>query len=315
MSIEDQVYASLQVKDYLKQFPEDPHFNQASSTLDQNERLRVACALGTEEGAEERIDALVKAETDVLVVDTAHGHSKRVLDRIRYIKKHYPHVPVIAGNIATRQAALALADAGVDAVKVGIGPGSICTTRIVTGAGMPQMTAIANVSDALKETKIKVIADGGIRYSGDITKALAVGAQVVMIGSLFAGTEEAPGEVELFHGRSYKSYRGMGSMGAMHQHHGSSDRYFQEKTKEVHKFVPEGIEGRVPYKGSIYHVIHQLIGGLRSGMGYTGCRDIKTLHERASFVRVTPSGMKEGHVHDVEITKEAPNYHLEDHQA
>jgi IMP dehydrogenase len=234
------------------------------------------------------------------------------MDRVRYIKTNYLNVAVIAGNIATKEAAKALAKVGVDAVKVGIGPGSICTTRIVTGVGMPQITAIANVSEALKGSNIGVIADGGIRYSGDVCKALAAGASAVMVGGLFAGTEEAPGEVELFHGRSYKSYRGMGSLGAMAQRHGSSDRYFQNNASSTEKLVPEGIEGRVPYKGSMVNIINQLMGGLRSGMGYTGCANIKALHEQPHFIRVTPSGVRESHVHDVQITKEAPNYHIEE---
>ncbi len=247
-----------------------------------------------------------------MVVDTAHGHSKNVIERVRWIKKHYPNVAVIAGNIATKEAAKALADAGADAVKVGIGPGSICTTRIVTGVGVPQITAIANVSQALQGTDVGIIADGGIRYSGDVAKALAAGASAVMVGSLFAGTEEAPGEVELYHGRSYKAYRGMGSLGAMAQRYGSSDRYFQDAVAEAEKLIPEGIEGRVPYKGSMVNIVNQLMGGLRSGMGYTGCADMASLRQKSQFVRVTPSGVREGHVHDVQITKEAPNYHIEE---
>ena len=246
------------------------------------------------------------------MVDTAHGHSKGVIERVRWIKKQYPDVAVIAGNIATGKAAKALADAGVDAVKVGIGPGSICTTRIVTGVGVPQITAISNVAEALRRSQVGIIADGGIRYSGDICKAIAAGASAVMIGSLFAGTEEAPGEVELYHGRSYKAYRGMGSLGAMAQRHGSSDRYFQEGMTSTDKLVPEGIEGRVPYKGNLVTIINQLIGGLRSGMGYTGCADIEELRNKAEFVRVTSSGVRESHVHDVTITKEAPNYQVDD---
>ncbi|OGT54717.1 MAG: guanosine monophosphate reductase [Gammaproteobacteria bacterium RIFCSPHIGHO2_12_FULL_42_10] len=273
--------------------------------------LHVGAAVGTSSDTDERVAALVAAGVDVVVVDTAHGHSKPVLDRVRWMKKHYPTLPVVAGNIATGSAASALAEAGADAVKVGMGPGSICTTRIVTGVGMPQITAIANVSDALQGSTIKIIADGGIRYAGDVVKALAAGAHSVMIGGLFAGTEESPGEVDMYHGRSYKSYRGMGSLGAMAKRHGSSDRYFQDATQEAEKFVPEGIEGRVPYKGSVVSIIHQLVGGLRSGMGYTGCQDIEALHKHASFIRITPSGVRESHVHDVEITKEAPNYHAE----
>jgi IMP dehydrogenase len=244
---------------------------------------------------------------DVIIVDTAHGHSQGVLDRVRWVKQNYPQVQVIGGNIATAEAALALVEAGADGVKVGIGPGSICTTRIVAGVGVPQITAVSNVADALKGTGIPLIADGGIRYSGDVAKALAAGAYSVMLGGLFAGTEEAPGEVELFQGRSYKSYRGMGSLGAMAQQQGSSDRYFQE-TDATEKLVPEGIEGRVPYKGSLLAVVHQLLGGIRASMGYTGSQTIEILHEKAQFVRVTSAGMRESHVHDVTITKEAPNY-------
>lgn len=277
---------------------------------DEQERLRVGAAVGTGHGTEERVAALVAAGVDVIIVDTAHGHSQGVLDRVRWVKQKYPQVQVIGGNIATAEAALALVEAGADGVKVGIGPGSICTTRIVAGVGVPQMTAISNVSLALKDTGVPLIADGGIRYSGDLAKALAAGAAAVMLGGLFAGTEEAPGEVELFQGRSYKSYRGMGSLGAMSQQQGSSDRYFQE-TDSVEKLVPEGIEGRVPYKGSLTVIIHQLLGGVRSSMGYTGSATIKILHENAQFVRVTSAGMRESHVHDVTITKEAPNYRMD----
>ncbi len=277
---------------------------------DDQERLRVGAAVGTGAGTEERVDALVEAGVDVIVVDTAHGHSQGVLDRVRWIKRTHPQVQVIGGNIATAAAARALMDAGADAVKVGIGPGSICTTRIVAGVGIPQITAVANVADALEGTGVPLIADGGIRYSGDLAKALAAGAYSVMIGGLFAGTEEAPGEVELYQGRSYKSYRGMGSLGAMAQQQGSSDRYFQEAT-DVEKLVPEGIEGRVPYKGSLAAIVHQLLGGVRGAMGYTGCRDIEEMRSKASFVRVTMAGMRESHVHDVAITKEAPNYRLD----
>ncbi len=277
---------------------------------DSQGQLRVAAAVGTGADTEERINALIAAGVDIIVIDTAHGHSKNVIERVRWTKKHFPTVAIIAGNIATKDAAKALADAGADAVKVGIGPGSICTTRIVTGVGVPQITAVANVSAALKDTTVGVIADGGIRYSGDISKALAAGATAVMVGGLFAGTEEAPGEVELYHGRSYKSYRGMGSLGAMGQQHGSSDRYFQEAGRD--KLVPEGIEGRVPYKGSMVAIINQLMGGLRSGMGYTGCENIQALHNKTQFVRVSPSGVRESHVHDVQITKEAPNYRVEE---
>jgi IMP dehydrogenase len=278
---------------------------------DEQERLRVGAAVGTGFGTEERVDALIAAGVDVIIVDTAHGHSQGVLDKIRWIKRYYSGVQVIGGNIATAEAALALVDAGADGVKVGIGPGSICTTRIVAGVGVPQITAVSNVADALKGTGVPLIADGGIRYSGDVAKALAAGAHAVMLGGLFAGTEEAPGEVELFQGRSYKSYRGMGSLGAMSQVQGSSDRYFQDDTDSVEKLVPEGIEGRVPYKGSLIAVIHQLLGGVRSSMGYTGSASIKALHEKAQFVRVTSAGIRESHVHDVTITKEAPNYRTE----
>lgn len=278
---------------------------------DEQERLRVGAAVGTGFGTEERVAALVDSGVDVIVVDTAHGHSQGVLDRVRWVKKHYPDVQVIGGNIATADAARALAEAGADAVKVGIGPGSICTTRIIAGVGVPQITAVSNVAAALKGTDIPLIADGGIRYSGDLAKAMAAGANSVMLGSLFAGTEEAPGEVELYQGRSYKSYRGMGSLGAMSQQQGSSDRYFQEDADAVEKLVPEGIEGRVPYKGSLIAIIHQLLGGIRASMGYTGSRTITDMHEKAQFVRVTSAGMRESHVHDVAITKEAPNYRLD----
>ncbi len=278
---------------------------------DEQERLRVGAAVGTGDGTEERVAALVNAGVDVIVVDTAHGHSQGVIDRVRWVKLHYPNVQVIGGNIATAEAALALVEAGADGVKVGIGPGSICTTRIVAGVGVPQMTAVSNVAAALKNTGVSIIADGGVRYSGDVAKALAAGADAVMLGGLFAGTEEAPGEVELFQGRSCKSYRGMGSLGAMSQQQGSSDRYFQEEADSVEKLVPEGIEGRVPYKGTMLAVVHQLLGGIRASMGYTGCATIEILHEKAQFVRVTSAGMRESHVHDVTITKEAPNYRME----
>jgi IMP dehydrogenase len=301
-----QLQGMITVKDILKE--------QAKpfACKDSQGQLRVGAAVGTGADTEDRIAALVAAGVDVLVVDTAHGHSKGVLDRVQWVKKHYPDISIIAGNIATKDAALALAKAGADAVKVGIGPGSICTTRIVSGVGMPQITAIANVSEALKGKDIGIIADGGIRYSGDVCKAIAAGASAVMIGGLFAGTEEAPGEVELYHGRSYKSYRGMGSLGAMAQRHGSSDRYFQDISTEAEKLVPEGIEGRVPYKGSMVNIVNQLMGGLRSGMGYTGSKNISVLQDQTKFVRVTPSGVRESHVHDVQITKEAPNYHVEE---
>ena len=271
-------------------------------------RLRVGAAVGTGHDSDARIEAVVNAEVDFVVVDTAHGHSQGVLDRVRWVKKHYPDVQVIGGNIATAAAARALVDAGADAVKVGIGPGSICTTRIVAGIGVPQISAVANVADELRKDGIPLIADGGIRYSGDIAKALAAGAHSVMIGSMLAGTEEAPGEVELFKGRSYKAYRGMGSLGAMKQ--GSSDRYFQEGG-EQDKLVPEGIEGRVPYKGTMLTILHQLMGGVRASMGYTGCASIEEMRTRPEFIRVTGAGMKESHVHDVSITKEAPNYRVD----
>jgi len=270
-------------------------------------RLRVGAAVGTGGGTEERVAALVAAGVDVLVVDTAHGHSQGVLDRVSWIKKHFPEVQVIGGNIATADAALALKAAGADGVKVGIGPGSICTTRIVAGVGVPQISAVSNVAEALKDSDIPVISDGGIRYSGDIAKAIAAGAHCVMIGSMFAGTQEAPGEVELYQGRSYKSYRGMGSLGAMTQKQGSSDRYFQEGS-QAEKLVPEGIEGRVPFKGPLSGVVHQLLGGVRSSMGYTGCKNIEEMRTKTQFVRITNAGVGESHVHDVQITKEAPNY-------
>ncbi|MDJ0862665.1 MAG: IMP dehydrogenase [Gammaproteobacteria bacterium] len=274
---------------------------------DEQERLRVGAAVGTGVGTEERVAALVEAGVDVIVVDTAHGHSQGVLDRVAWVKSSYPQVQVIGGNIATGEGARALVDAGADAVKVGIGPGSICTTRIVAGVGVPQITAIANVAKGLEGSDVPLIADGGVRYSGDVSKAIAAGAHSVMIGSLFAGTEEAPGEVELYQGRSYKSYRGMGSLGAMSQREGSSDRYFQDNG-DKQKLVPEGIEGRVPYKGSLSVIVHQLMGGLRASMGYTGCRDLTEMRNKTAFVRLTGAGMRESHVHDVTITKEAPNY-------
>jgi IMP dehydrogenase len=273
-------------------------------------RLRVAAAVGTGVETMERVDAIVEAGVDVIVVDTAHGHSQGVIDQVARIKQKYPDLAVIGGNIATAEAARDLAAAGADAVKVGIGPGSICTTRIVTGVGVPQITAVANVVDALKDTDVCVISDGGIRFSGDIAKVLAAGAHVVMIGSLLAGSEEAPGEVELYQGRSYKAYRGMGSIGAMGHSQGSSDRYFQDIDSGTEKLVPEGIEGRVPYKGSMSAIVHQLMGGLRSAMGYTGCSNITDLRTKTRFVKITASGMSESHVHDVSITKEAPNYRV-----
>ena len=275
---------------------------------DDQERLIVGAAVGVGKGTTERIIALVKAGVDVVVIDTAHGHSQGVIDRVKKTKKDFPNLEIIAGNIATAQAALDLAKAGADCVKVGIGPGSICTTRIVAGVGVPQFSAISDVANALKDTNITVIADGGIRFSGDASKAFAAGAHSVMIGSMLAGTEESPGEVELFQGRSYKAYRGMGSLGAMGQAHGSSDRYFQAELA-AEKLVPEGIEGRVPFKGSIRPIIHQIVGGIRSSMGYTGCKDLKAMRTKAEFVQVTAAGMTESHVHDVAITKEAPNYH------
>ena len=275
---------------------------------DESGQLRVGASVGTSADTDDRVAALIEAGVDVLVVDTAHGHSRNVLQRVESIKKQYPHIDVIGGNIATAEAAKALLKAGADAVKVGIGPGSICTTRIVTGIGVPQISAIANVVAALKGTDVPVIADGGIRFSGDISKAIAAGAHSVMMGSMFAGTDEAPGEVELFQGRTYKSYRGMGSMGAMSKTQGSSDRYFQSADEGVEKLVPEGIEGRVPHKGSLSAIVHQLMGGLRSAMGYTGSVDIDTMRTRPEFARVTSAGMNESHVHDVSITKEAPNY-------
>ena len=275
---------------------------------DEQERLRVGAAVGTGEGTAERVTALAAAGVDVVVVDTAHGHSQGVLDRVAWVKKNFPDLQVIGGNIATAAAAKALVAAGADGVKVGIGPGSICTTRIVAGVGVPQITAVVNVAKALEGTGVPLIADGGLRYSGDISKVLAAGAYSAMIGGLFAGTDEAPGEIEIFQGRSYKSYRGMGSLGAMAGSQGSSDRYFQERTDDMEKLVPEGIEGRVPYKGSVLNIIYQMVGGIRSSMGYTGCRDIKEMRTKPEFVRVTSAGMMESHVHDVTITKEAPNY-------
>ena len=276
---------------------------------DKQGRLRVGAAVGVGTDTEERVESLAKAGVDVIVVDTAHGHSQGVLDRVNWVKKHFPKIEVIGGNIATADAAKALVDAGADGVKVGIGPGSICTTRIVAGVGVPQISAISNVELALRGSGVPFIADGGIRFSGDISKAIAAGAHSVMLGGMFAGTEEAPGEVELFQGRSYKSYRGMGSIGAMQK--GSSDRYFQDNNGNADKLVPEGIEGRVPYKGSVLAVIHQLMGGLRASMGYVGAADITQMRERAEFVQITSAGMRESHVHDVQITKEAPNYRID----
>ena len=275
---------------------------------DSSGALRVGAAVGTGFDTDDRVDALVQAGVDVVVVDTSHGFSKGVLDRVGRIKQTYPDMKVLGGNIVTGDAAEALVKAGADGVKVGIGPGSICTTRVVAGVGVPQVSAVAEIADALKKSGIPLIADGGIRYSGDIAKALVAGAHSVMIGSLFAGTEESPGEVELYQGRSYKSYRGMGSVGAMGQSHGSSDRYFQDATEELEKLVPEGIEGRVAYKGGLVAIVHQLVGGVRAAMGYTGSGTIEEMRTRPEFVRITSAGMKESHVHDVAITKEAPNY-------
>ena len=296
----------ITVKDITKQtsFP--------NAARDERGQLRVGAAVGVGEGTEERVEALVKAGVDAIVVDTAHGHSKGVIERVRWVKQNYPHIDVIGGNIATGAAAKALADAGADAVKVGIGPGSICTTRIVAGVGVPQIMAIDNVAIALQGSGVPLIADGGIRYSGDVAKAIAAGASTVMMGGVFAGTEEAPGEIVLFQGRSYKSYRGMGSIGAMQQ--GSADRYFQESSTgnpNADKLVPEGIEGRVPYKGSMVSIIFQMAGGLRASMGYCGCATVDELHQRAEFVEITSAGIRESHVHDVQITKEAPNYRAE----
>jgi IMP dehydrogenase len=281
-----------------------------SACKDSFGRLRVAAAVGTGPDTNDRVDAIVEAGVDIIVVDTAHGHSQGVLDQVARIKKKYPEIGVIGGNIATAEAALDLVKAGADAVKVGIGPGSICTTRIVTGVGVPQISAVANVVEALKGTGVCVIADGGIRYSGDLAKVIAAGAHVVMVGSLLAGSEEAPGEVELYQGRSYKAYRGMGSIGAMSHSQGSSDRYFQDTDSGSEKLVPEGIEGRVPYKGPMSAIVHQLMGGLRSAMGYTGCANIELMRTKTQFVKITASGMNESHVHDVSITKEAPNYRV-----
>jgi len=294
----------ITVKDILKS-SEHP-----IASKDSQGRLRVGAAVGVGEGTEERVEALIEAGADVIVVDTAHGHSQGVLDRVQWIKRKYPKTQVIGGNIATAAGAKALVDSGADAVKVGIGPGSICTTRIVAGIGVPQITAVANVAQALARTDVPLIADGGIRYSGDIAKALAAGAHTVMIGSLFAGTEESPGETELYQGRSYKAYRGMGSLGAMQQ--GSADRYFQENDElDTEKLVPEGVEGRVPYKGGLVPLIQQLMGGVRASMGYLGCTTIDEVRTKAEFVEITTAGIRESHVHDVQITKEAPNYRIE----
>jgi len=277
---------------------------------DSDEQLRVGAAVGVGEASQARVGALINANVDVIIVDTAHGHSAGVLEMVKWVKKTFPDNQVIGGNVATAAGAKALVDAGADGVKVGIGPGSICTTRIVSGVGMPQISAIANVAEGLKGTEVPFIADGGIRFSGDVAKAIVAGAHSIMIGGLFAGTEEAPGEVELYQGRSYKTYRGMGSLGAMSQQHGSSDRYFQEND-EIEKLVPEGIEGRVPYKGPLDAIIHQLLGGVRAAMGYTGCKDLEEMRTRPEFIRLTNAGMRESHVHDVTITKEPPNYRME----
>ncbi len=293
----------ITVKDIIKT---SEHPNACKDDLG---RLRVGAAIGVGDGSDERAEALAEAGVDVIIVDTAHGHSQSVLERVQWVKKHFPHIQVIGGNIATAAAAKALVDHGADGVKVGIGPGSICTTRIVAGVGVPQITAIQNVATALSGTGVPMIADGGIRYSGDIAKAIAAGANSVMLGGLFAGTEESPGDIELFQGRSYKTYRGMGSLSAMQQ--GSSDRYFQQAERDAEKLVPEGVEGRVPFKGSVTAVIHQLIGGVRSGMGYLGCGTIDEMHTKAEFVEITSAGIRESHVHNVQITKEAPNYHVE----
>lgn len=283
--------------------------NNPNACKDSKGRLRVGAAVGTGADSQARVEALAANDVDVIVVDTAHGHSKGVIERVAWVKKNFPHIQVVGGNIATGDAALALRDAGADAVKVGIGPGSICTTRIIAGIGVPQISAIDSVASALKES-IPLIADGGIRFSGDMAKAIAAGASCIMVGSLLAGTEEAPGEVELFQGRYYKAYRGMGSLGAMSGQNGSSDRYFQDAKDGVEKLVPEGIEGRVPYKGPVSGIVNQLVGGLRSSMGYTGCASIEAMRSKPEFVRVTSAGMKESHVHDVQITKEAPNYRV-----
>ncbi len=282
--------------------------DKPNACKDELERLRVGAAVGTGGDTEERVAALVEAGVDVIVVDTAHGHSQGVIDRVAWVKKNFPDVQVIGGNIATAAAAKALVAAGADGVKVGIGPGSICTTRIISGVGVPQITAVANVAKALEGTGVPLIADGGVRFSGDLAKAIVAGAYSVMVGGMFAGTEESPGEVELYQGRSYKSYRGMGSLGAMQQ--GSSDRYFQDSSDGIEKLVPEGIEGRVPYKGSMLTIVHQLMGGLRASMGYTGCANLEEMRTKPEFVRVTSAGMKESHVHDVTITREAPNYRI-----
>jgi IMP dehydrogenase len=300
---QDRLKGLITVKDIQKST------DHPNACKDEHERLRVGAAVGVGEDTIERVELLVEAGADVIIVDTAHGHSQGVLDRVKWIKNNFPKTEVIGGNIATADAAKALIGVGADGVKVGIGPGSICTTRIVAGVGVPQITAINDVADALRKKGIPFIADGGIRYSGDIAKAIAAGAYSVMLGSMFAGTEEAPGEVELYQGRSYKSYRGMGSIGAMQK--GSKDRYFQDSENNSEKLIPEGIEGRVPYKGSVSNVIHQLMGGLKASMGYVGVDNIQALHKKSAFVHITNAGIKESHVHDVQITKEAPNYRVE----
>ena len=292
----------------VKDFQKATEFPRAAK--DASGRLRVGAAVGTNPDTLDRVAALVEAGVDVVVVDTSHGHSRGVLEMVSRIKREWPTLDVIGGNIVTAEAALALVDAGADGVKVGIGPGSICTTRIVAGVGVPQISAVSNVAAALAKSGVPLIADGGIRFSGDVAKAIAAGAHTVMIGGMFAGTEESPGDVELYQGASYKSYRGMGSLGAMAQRHGSSDRYFQDTTTELEKLVPEGIEGRVPYKGSVVSILHQLAGGLRAAMGYTGSKDIEDLRSKPRFVRITNAGVRESHVHDVSITKEAPNYRV-----
>ncbi|MGD9387032.1 MAG: IMP dehydrogenase [Gammaproteobacteria bacterium] len=301
----DRLTGMITAKDFQKatDFP--------NACKDERGALRVAAAVGGSVDTDVRVEALVAAGVDVIVVDTAHGHSAGVLERVRRVKDAFPHIQVIGGNIVTAEAAKALVEAGADGVKVGIGPGSICTTRIVAGVGVPQVTAVANVAAALAGSGVPVIADGGIRYSGDLAKAIVAGAHCIMVGSLFAGTEESPGEVELYQGRSYKTYRGMGSLSAMSQRHGSKDRYFQDATDSVEKLVPEGIEGRVPYKGSLIQIVHQLAGGLRAAMGYTGCRTIDEMRSQPKFVRITNAGVRESHVHDVAITKESPNYRVD----
>jgi len=303
LNAEGELRGLITVKDILKssEYP--------LACKDEQGKLLAGAAVGVGEGTEERVEALVEAGVDVIVVDTAHGHAQGVLDRVRWVKKSFPKVQVVGGNIATAAAAKALVDHGADGVKVGIGPGSICTTRIVAGVGIPQITAIQNVAEALANTDVPLIADGGIRFSGDISKAIAAGAHCVMLGSLFAGTEEAPGETILYQGRSYKSYRGMGSLGAMQD--GAADRYFQDPANNADKLVPEGVEGRVPYKGSVVSIIYQLTGGVRSSMGYCGCESLDQLRTGAEFVEITSSGIRESHVHDVQITKEAPNYRVE----